>query len=60
MAVAATAGQLGRSWPEESPFKEELELLRESDGMRQDGTMIRQALKAGKASDWSSSMRGQG
>ena len=33
---AATAEQLERSWPQESPFKEELELLREGDGKRLD------------------------
>ena len=45
--------QIGRSWPGESPYQEELELLRENEGMRLDGTMIRQAMKAGRAGDWS-------
>ena len=32
MGEAATAMQLKKSWPAESPYKEELELLRESEG----------------------------
>ena len=38
---------------DESPRKEELELLRVSCDLRLDGTLVRQALKAGKAVDWS-------
>ena len=49
LAEAATAVQLERSWTEESPYNEEMELLRESEGMRLD---IRQARKAGEAVDW--------
>ena len=41
------------SGPGESPLKEELELLRKRNGMRLEGTMIRQAMEAGKAGDWS-------
>ena len=53
MAEASTAMQLVRSWPEEPPYKEELELLPESDGVRLDGTVIPQAMKAGRAGDGS-------
>ena len=49
MAEAVTAVQLGKSWPDESLYKEELDLLRESDGMRLDSTMIRRARIAGEA-----------
>ena len=51
-AEAATAVQLERSWTEESPYNEEMELLRKNEGMRLDGIMIRQARKAGEAVDW--------
>ena len=37
----------------ESPYKGELELLRVRCGMRLDGTLIRPAIKTGKAGDWS-------
>ena len=53
MAEATTAVQLEKSWPEESAYKEELELLRVSSGMRLEGTMIPEAMKAGTAGDWS-------
>ena len=54
MAEAATAMQQEKSWPRESPHKEVLELLRESEGMRLEGTtVIRQAMKGGRACDWS-------
>ena len=33
LSEAATALQLGKSWPEESPYREELALLRASDGL---------------------------
>ena len=33
-------------------YKEELELLRESDGVTLDDTMIRPARKAGEAGEW--------
>ena len=36
IAEAATAVQLEKSWLGESPYKEELELLRDSDGLRLD------------------------
>ena len=49
---ATRAVQLGTRWQDESPYKEELQLLRVSIDMRLDGTLIRQALKAGKAGDW--------
>ena len=52
MAEAATEVELERSWTEESPYKEEMELLRKNEGMRLDGIMIRQARKAGEAVDW--------
>ena len=48
---ATRAVQQGTSWQDESQFKEELELLRESGDMRLDGTLIRQAIEAGKAGD---------
>ena len=49
---AATALQLRTSsWQDESPYTEELELLRVSGDMRLDG--MRQAIKTGKAGDWS-------
>ena len=41
------------SWQEESPHKKELGLFCVSSDMRLDGTLIRQASKAGKAGDWS-------
>ena len=44
MAEAVTAMKLEKSWPGESPYKVELELLREGDCMRLKGTMIRQAM----------------
>ena len=50
---ATRAFQLGTSWQDESPFKEELELLRGSGDMRVDGTLIRQAIEAGTAGEWS-------
>ena len=53
---ATKAVQLEKSWPAESPHKEELELLRVRSGLRLDGTLIRQAMKAGKAGRWSSAM----
>ena len=40
------------SWQNESPYKEELELLRVSGDMFVDGSLMRQATKAGKADDW--------
>ena len=40
------------SWKNESPYKEELELLRISSDLRLDGTLMRQAFKASKAGDW--------
>ena len=40
------------SWQNESPYKEELELLRVSNDVFVDGSLMRQATKAGKADDW--------
>ena len=40
------------SWQNESPYKEELELLRVSNDMFVDGSLMRQATKAVKADDW--------
>ena len=51
LEVATRAVQLVTHWQDESPHQE-LELLRVSIDMRLDGTLIRQALKAGKAGDW--------
>ena len=47
LSEAATALQLGKSWPEESPFREEFALLRASDGLHLAGTMVRREMKAG-------------
>ena len=41
------------SWPEESPHREELVQLRESDSLHLAGTMVRRAMKAGGENDWS-------
>ena len=43
---AATALQLVKFWPEESLYREELALSRESDGMYLAGTRVRQAMEA--------------
>ena len=40
-------GAAGTGWQDESPYKEELELLRVSSDMRLDGTLIRQASNVG-------------
>ena len=48
---ATRAVQLGTHWQDESPHQE-LEMLRVGIDMRLDGTLIRQALKAGKAGEW--------
>ena len=40
------------SWQSESPCKEELETLPEGNDLRLEGSSVRQAFKAGKASDW--------
>ena len=53
MEEATKAVQLEKSWPAESPYKEELELLRVRSGLRLHGTLIRQAMKAGKVGRWS-------
>ena len=53
MDEATKAVQLRKNWPEKSKSQEELELLRVSGGVRLDGALIRQAMKAGKESDWS-------
>ena len=45
----AAGGELAR----EPPCKEDFELLHASGGMRLDGTLNRQAVKAGKACEWS-------
>ena len=50
---AATALKLGKSWTEESPYKEELALLRESDSLHLAGTKVRRSVKVGKEDDWS-------
>ena len=39
----------------ESPYKEELELLRHSTDLRFDGSQMRRAYTAGKSCDWESS-----
>ena len=36
------------TWQDESPYKEELELLRVSGDMRLDGTLIQQAIESGR------------
>ena len=53
LVEATRAVQLETGTQDESPRKEELELLRESCDLRLDGTLVRQAFKAGKAIDWS-------
>ena len=50
---AAEATSLGKEWPEVSPYKEEPALWRESTCMRLPGMMLRKAIKAGGADDWS-------
>ena len=47
MAVEASS-----SWQHESRCEEELELLRVSIDLRLDGTLMRQAIKAGTAGHW--------
>ena len=49
----ATALQLGKSWSDESPYTEELALLREGDGVHLAGTLVRLAMTAGEEDDWS-------
>ena len=41
-------------WQNESPHKNELDLLRVSSDLRLDGTLMRQAFKAGNAGNWAS------
>ena len=48
LSEAATALQLVKSWPEESPCREELALVPESDGMDLADTMVRHAVMAGE------------
>ena len=50
---ATRAVQLGTSWQDQSPYKEELEQLRVSGDLRLDGTLIRQAIEAGTLVGWS-------
>ena len=40
---------LDNSWTEESPYKEELALLWESDSLHLPGLMVRRAIRAGRA-----------
>ena len=49
----------GEKLARELHYREELELLRESDCVRLEGTMIRQAMKAGKAGDWSELLKSE-
>ena len=46
MESAATALKLGKRWTEESPYKEELALLRESGSLHLSGIVVRRAMKA--------------
>ena len=50
LSETATAG---KSWPEESPYREELALLMESDGLHLADTKVRRAMKDGHENDWS-------
>ena len=50
---AATRLELGKSWTEESLYKEEFALPRESGSLHLAGTMVRRAMKAGNEEDWS-------
>ena len=47
-----TTLKLGTSWTE-SPYTETIAQLRETDSLHLAGTMVRRAMKAGKANDWS-------
>ena len=49
LSQAATALKLGKSWPEGSPYREELALLQESDGLHLDSDTRG---KAGEENDW--------
>ena len=65
LSEAATAFQQpGRSWPEESPCREELVLLRERGGLHLARTTVRQAMKAGEENDegggWSEFLKSKG
>ena len=54
LSEAATALQLEKkSWLEESPMREELVVLWESDRLHLTCTVVRQAVKVGEYSDWS-------
>ena len=53
MDNATRALQLGTSWQDQSPYKEELEQVRVSGDVRLDGTLIRQAIEAGTLVGWS-------
>ena len=43
----------GKRWSDESPYTEELALLREGDGVHLAGTLVRLAMTAGEEDDWS-------
>ena len=46
LGEAATSSQLGKSWPQVSPYREELALLRESDGLHLAGPNVGRVMKA--------------
>ena len=48
-----TAIRLGKCWIEETSYKEELSLLRESGSLHLPDIMARRAIRAGRADDWS-------
>ena len=48
---------LRKSWPEESPYREELALLPESDAMHLPGTVVRQTMRAGDENNWAEQLK---
>ena len=51
-AVVGRGSKTDSSWQNELPYKEDLELLRMGSDLPLEGTLMRQAFKAGKAGDW--------
>ena len=43
---------IGHDWQQESPYKEELELVKHSSDLRFEGLLMRRAYFAGRSDDW--------
>ena len=56
---AAAALRLGKEWPNESPHKKGLAVAQESNSLHLPGMMVRRAIKAGLADDWSELTRSE-